>query len=96
MSKLRCSCSTESSAIVHQDVDAAIGRDNLGDCGLDLAGVADVADHAERGATCSLDVGHDLVDVPRCQRENDHLRTFRREQLRGGAADAATGTSDWG
>ena len=49
--------------VVHQDVDPAIGRDHLVHRRLDLIGIADVADDAERGAARCLDVGDDAVHI---------------------------------
>jgi hypothetical protein len=53
---------------------------------LDLIGIADVADGTERGAPGGLDVGDNSVHIGGHERKNSHLRAFRREQLRRGAA----------
>ena len=80
--------------VVHEDVDPAIGGDHLVHRRLDLIGIADVADNAERGAAGGLDVGNDSVHIGGRERKNGHLRAFRCEQLGRGAADAATGACD--
>ena len=77
--------------VVHEDVDLPERVDRLLD---DLVAGARLRQVARHGHRLALDLARGLLGDVAVDVVDGHLRAFGREQLRGGAADAARGSGD--